>query len=74
METYRVCDHGREDRSVGIVGIELPHQYRHHGELDHEDDGMEQRLEDVAKLSAPRKVKKPFPRLFVRSNSVREST
>ena len=46
MWAYGVGDHGREDGSVGIVGVELAHQDGDHGELDDEDDGMEQRLRE----------------------------
>jgi len=38
--TYSVDDHGRKNWPVGIVAIELPHQYRDHGELYYEDDRM----------------------------------
>lgn len=39
--TYRVDDHGGEDRSGGIVGVELAHQDRDHDDLDEEDDGVQ---------------------------------
>lgn len=43
---YGVGDHGGEDGSVGIVGVELAHQDGDHGELDDENDGMEEWLAD----------------------------
>jgi hypothetical protein len=39
--THGVGDHGREDRSVRVVPIELPHQNSAHCELYDEDYGVE---------------------------------
>ena len=39
-ETYSVGDHGREDRPLGIVGIEVAYQEGHHGDLYQGDYGV----------------------------------
>lgn len=44
---YSVGDHCRKHRAILIVGIEFAHQDGNHGELDSEDDGMEERLESA---------------------------
>ena len=44
LDTYSIGDHGRENGSLAVLSIELAHQQRDHGELNREDDGMEERL------------------------------
>lgn len=39
--SYGVRDHGGEEWSCGIVGVELAHKQGDHGDLDEEDDGVE---------------------------------
>ena len=50
-----VGDHGCEERSCGIVGVELAHKYGDHGELDEEDDCVKQRNAtlDPARVELP---------------------
>jgi hypothetical protein len=38
--SYGVRDHGGEEWSGGIVGVELAHKEGDHGDLDEEDDGV----------------------------------
>lgn len=44
-ETYSVRNHRGEHRPVRIICIEFPYQYRHHRDLNSENDGMEQWLQ-----------------------------
>ena len=42
--SYGVRNHGGEEWSGGIVGVELAHKDGDHGELNEEDDGVKQWL------------------------------
>lgn len=38
--SYRVGDHGGEQRTGGIVGVKLAHKEGDHGELNEKDDSV----------------------------------